>query len=161
MPTRNGRQAVEGEGASNAVLGRRPPPGCLFKATQRRPCPSVWDQGTATASSSTAVTPVLWLPPEAIYPRLRAIGCFLLQQQKERIGGKCRTYNYLFTKTGHKPTEAFTQRKSDCFSLVACCRRAVQEPLRGVNELHTIKYPVTAERIASDQIFRPGIPDFG
>lgn len=75
--------------------------------------------------------------------------------------GECRTYNYLFTKTGHKPTEAFTQRKSDCFSLVACCRRAVQEPLRGVNELHTIKYPVTAERIASDQIFRPGIPDFG
>ena len=56
-----------------------PTPGCLFKATLRRPCPSVWDQGTATASSSTAVTPVLWLPPEAIYPRLRAIGCFLLQ----------------------------------------------------------------------------------
>ena len=31
VPTRNGRQAVEGEGASNAVLGRRPPPAVYSK----------------------------------------------------------------------------------------------------------------------------------
>lgn len=55
----SGQKRPAGRGGERRVKCRSwppPTPGCLFKATQRRPCPSVWDQGTAPASSAASLT---------------------------------------------------------------------------------------------------------